>query len=85
MSKRPDCPFPGCTGGCHICSIVAKQRKDRPLYEAACRVLAQPGLDDDMRLLAEYVWERTKPLWDEVQKKWVKPEKPTPCQPLVNF
>ncbi len=69
--KRPDCPFPGCTGGCHVCDTVRRQRINAPLYEAAERVLARPDLDADTKLLAEYVRERTRPQWDEKKKRWL--------------
>ena len=69
--KRSVCPFPGCGGGCHVCTQVQKQKHERHLYDAACRLLRRCELDADTRLLAEHVREYTRPRFDERKGSWL--------------
>jgi hypothetical protein len=66
QSKRDDCPFPGCQGGCTGCVSVRQDRANKPYYEAALRVLARTEpIDSDVWLLAKYVRGMAKPQWGQ--------------------
>ena len=69
--KRDGCPVPACMGGCHVCMQVKKQTRERPLFEAACNVLARRDLDVATRMVAEYVRERTRPRVNEATGRWL--------------
>lgn len=71
-SRRIDCPFPGCTGGCSVCVVVRRDAANRRWYEASARVLARPDVDDDARMLAEFVHTNTRPRWDVDKRRWIE-------------
>jgi hypothetical protein len=33
--KRPNCPFPGCTGGCSACGAATQSKRDAVAYKTA--------------------------------------------------
>lgn len=68
------CSFEGCTGGCHICCTVKRQRVLAPLYEAAQRIIAVKAgnaLPEDVLLVAEYAANECKPHIDEETMSWI--------------
>lgn len=68
--QRKFCSFPGCSGGCHFCWSVRDQRANRPLYEAAQRVLAGRPTKD-VRLIAEHVARQAAPMIDKKTWRWL--------------
>jgi hypothetical protein len=70
-NPRKFCDFPGCQGGCHWCYAVQRQRANRPLYEAAGRVLRRRDLDEDMRTVAEALRYLMQPRIDEKRGRWI--------------